>query len=95
MGTTLAKPDDADIASGKYGIWWSNTNNMNTPLQLVEDENFDIMAITVAVVKAGDEVHFINGSSTRVILNGCAVSTYCEDSALACRLINYFYSADG
>ncbi len=94
----FASNADAYIQGGNAGVWSSQSDNMDANKASGQslDPDYDIVAITEPVREEGEIFHF--GSSrigTAATGKNVAISEDCEDVALACSWIDFWYTEEG
>ncbi len=93
--TTAEEPELAVVAN-QYGLFYQYATEFPELKSLAEDPNFEILSITDAVKKEGDQLKVYNGYGQDAAPAGYFnITTSCEDIPLACKWLDFCYSPDG
>ena len=93
---TSAEEPELAVVANQYGLFYQYATEFPELKSLAEDPNFEILSITDAVKKEGDQLKVYNGYGQDAAPAGYFnITTSCEDIPLACKWLDFCYSPDG
>ncbi len=93
---TSAEEPELAVVANQYGLFYQYATEFPELKSLAEDPNFEILSITDAVKKEGNQLKVYNGYGQDAAPAGYFnITTSCEDIPLACKWLDFCYSPGG
>ncbi len=93
---TSAEEPSLSVVVESYGLFYQYATEFPEMKTLASDPDFEILAITDAVMEEGDKLSVYNGYGNDASPAGYYnITTSCQDVELACKWLDFYYSPDG